>query len=54
MKAKNSLQKFTETKINEVLNLEQITPKDLEQLSEKDYTDLMVIITERFNKLKGM
>jgi hypothetical protein len=53
MKAKKSLQKFTETKINEVLTLEKITPKDLKQLSVKDYNDLMVIITDRFNKLKG-
>ena len=53
MKAKKSLQKFTETKINKVLNLEQITPKDLEQLSEKENARLMEIFTETFNKLTG-
>jgi len=53
MKPKKSLQKFTETKINKILSLEQITPKDLEQLSEKESTRLMEILTERFNKLKG-
>lgn len=55
MKAKKGLQKFTktETKINQILSLEQITPKDLEPLSEKESTRLMEILTERFNKLKG-
>lgn len=55
MKAKKGLQKFTktETKINKILSLEQITPKDLEHLSEKENTRLMEILTERFNKLKG-
>ena len=55
MKAKKGLQKFTETetKINKILSLEQITPKDLEPLSEKESTRLMEILTERFNKLKG-
>ena len=40
MKAKKGLQKFTktETKINQILSLEQITPKDLEPLSEKEST----------------
>ena len=53
MKAKKSLQKFTETKINKVLSLEQITPKDLEQLSEKENARLIEIFTETFNKLTG-
>lgn len=53
MKPKKSLQKFTETKINKILSLERITPKDLEQLSEKESTRLMEILNERFNKLKG-
>lgn len=52
---KEGLQKFTETetKINKILSLEQITAKDLEHLSEKENTRLMEILTERFNKLKG-
>lgn len=55
MNAKKSLQKFTETdtKINKVLSLEQITPSDLEPLSKAENTRLEEIITERFNKLKG-
>ena len=55
MKAKKGLQKFTktETKINQILSLEQITPKDLEPLSEKESTRLMEILTDRFNMLKG-
>lgn len=55
MKAKKGLQKFTktETKINQILSLEHITPKDLEPLSEKENARLMEILTERFNKLKG-
>lgn len=55
MKAKKGLQKFTktDTKINQILSLEQITPKDLEPLSEKESTRLMEILTERFNELKG-
>lgn len=55
MKAKKGLQKFTktETKINQILSLEQITPKDLEPLSEKENIRLMEILTERFNVLKG-
>ena len=55
MNTKKGLQKFTETetKINKILSLEQITAKDLEHLSEKENTRLMEILTERFNKLKG-
>lgn len=55
MKAEKGLQKFTktETKINQILSLEQITPKDLGPLSEKENIRLMEILTERFNVLKG-
>lgn len=55
MKPKKSLQKFTdsETKINDVLTLEQITPTEFEQLSRPEKDRLMEILTERFNKLKG-
>lgn len=56
MKSKKSLQKLTETesKINKVLLLEQITPSDLEPLSETEQDRLMGILTEKFNKLKGI
>jgi hypothetical protein len=55
MKTKKGLQKFTEieTKINKILSLEQITPKDIEPLNEKESTCLMGVITEKFNNLKG-
>lgn len=55
MRAKKSLQKFTETetKINKILSLEQITEKDLESLSEAESSRLMEILTENFNQLKG-
>lgn len=55
MKAKKSLQKFTETetKINTILALEQITPKDLEPLNKAEISRLSEILNERFNKLKG-
>lgn len=53
MKPKKSLQKLTETKINKVLSLAQITPKDLEQLSEAESDRLMEILTEKYSKLKG-
>jgi len=55
MNTKKNLQKFTdsEAKINKVLSLEQITPKDLEPLNEAESNRLMEILTERFNKLKG-
>jgi len=55
MKPKKSLQKFTESeeKINRVLSLEQITPKDLEHLNEAESSSLMEILTEKFNALKG-
>lgn len=55
MKPKKSLQKVTETdtKINNILSLEQITPSDIEPLSEAESTRLMKILTKRFNKLKG-
>lgn len=56
MKAKQKgLQKFTETetKINKMLFLEQITPSDLEPLSEHEKDRLMVVLTEKFKELKG-
>lgn len=53
MKPKKSLQKLTQTKIDKVLSLAQITPKDLEQLSEAENSRLMEILTEKFSKLKG-
>lgn len=53
MKSKKGLQKFTETKINKVLSLAQITHKNLEHLSESENNRLMKIITEKFNSLKG-
>jgi hypothetical protein len=55
MKTKKSLQKFTETeaKINKVLSLEQITPSDIVTFNEAESTQLMEILTERFNNLKG-
>ena len=56
MKAKKQgLQKFTETesKINKLLTLEQITPSDLKPLSELEKDRLMEVLTEKFNKLKG-
>jgi hypothetical protein len=56
MKPKKSLQKFTETenKINKILSLEQITPKDIEQLSKAENTRFFEILTEKFNKLTGV
>lgn len=56
MKAKKSLQKFTDTeaKINKVLSLEQITVKDLEPFSETERIRLFEIITKKFNELKGV
>jgi hypothetical protein len=55
MSSKKSLQKFTETelKINNILSLKQITPSDLEALSEAESDLLMGILTKRFNELKG-
>lgn len=56
MKAKKSLQKFTDTeaKINNVLSLEQITVKDLEQFSETEKIRLYGIIAKKWNELKGV
>jgi hypothetical protein len=55
MKPQKSLQKFTETeaKINKILLLEKITPKDIEILNESESSSLMGILTEKFNNLKG-
>ena len=54
-KEKKSLQKFTEseTKINDILELNQITHEDLKRLTESEESELMAIITQRFNSLKG-
>lgn len=56
MKPKKDLQKFTESeaKIQKLLSLEQITPSDYELLSEPERDRLMEILTEEFNKLKGI
>ena len=56
MKSKNSLQKFTEmeSKISEMLSLDQITPNDTEDLNESEEQRLSDILTEKFNNLKGI
>ncbi|HUS86208.1 MAG TPA: hypothetical protein VMW76_03125 [Bacteroidales bacterium] len=56
MKAKQKgLQKFTETenKIVKILALEQITPSDLESLSNPEKDRLNAVLTEKFKELKG-
>jgi predicted transcriptional regulator len=55
MKPRKTLQKFTdsEARINKVLSIEQITPKDLEPLSDTEKSRLMEILTEQINELKG-
>ena len=55
MKPKKDLQKFTksEIRINKILSIEQITPNDLDLLNEPERKQLMKILTERFNVLKG-
>lgn len=55
MSAKKSCQKLTqsEVKINNILSLKQITPSDLEILSEAESDLLMGILTKKFNELKG-
>lgn len=55
MKAKKGLQKFTESeaKIREILSLEQITPGDLELLSESESDQLFVAIADQYNALTG-
>lgn len=56
MKGKEkSLQKFTiaESKINDLLELEQIAPKDIESLTEVEKSQFFVLITEKFKGLKG-
>ena len=57
MKAsKKGLQKFTETeaKIVKILSLEQITPSDLEPLSEPETARLNAVLTEKINNLEGI
>lgn len=55
MKAKKSLQRFTESelKINEILSHEQITPIDLLTLTETERDRIKKILSEKFNNLKG-
>lgn len=43
----------SEVKINNILSLKQITPSDLEALSEAESDLLMGILTKKFNELKG-
>lgn len=56
MKSKKGLQKLTETedKITQLLNLEQVTPKDFDELSDLEKDRFVEILTERFNNLKGV
>jgi len=50
-----SLQRFTETetKINEILSLKQITVDDIELLDTDGYNGLFRVIAEKINKLSG-
>ena len=50
---KKNLQKLTDEKINNILKLSRITPKDVEPLSDHETSKLMQIITEKFNSLIG-
>ena len=57
MKSTNKgLQKFTkmETKLNEILSLEIITPSDTEHLSKVETTRLSELLTEKFRQLNGV
>lgn len=56
MQSKKSLQTFTEieTKIYNLLSLEQVTPNDVKPLSEPERTRLMEVLTEKFNTLNGV
>lgn len=55
MNKKKSLQKFTETeaKVNNILSLEQVTFKDIDNLNDVERRRLLEIINEKCNKLKG-
>lgn len=50
---KKNLQKLTDEKINNILKLSRITPKDVEPLSDHETSKLMQVITEKFNSLIG-
>lgn len=54
-KKSKGLQKLTinQTKINKVLALNQITPDELNELTDPEKDRLMEILTEQFNQLKG-
>jgi hypothetical protein len=56
MKNKMTLQKFTDsnTKIKNVLTLEQIKPSDLEQLSDDEKALFYKTLTDSFNGLTGI
>jgi hypothetical protein len=55
MKAKKSLQKFTESemKVNKILELEIITRDDIKPLNPAELKYLSEVITEKFNRIKG-
>lgn len=50
---KKNLQKLTDEKIIDILNLSRITPKDIEPLTDTEASKLMQVITEKFNSLIG-
>jgi len=50
---KKNLQKLTHEKINDILKLSRITPKELEQLNENEKSELLEVLNEKFNSLKG-
>jgi hypothetical protein len=55
MKTKDEgLQKLTNENINRVLNLNQITPDDLDKLNKSEQDKVMEILTERLNNTKGI
>lgn len=50
---KKGLQKFTESKIDELMKLEQITAEDLLKLNSEERDQFNTIITEKLNTLKN-
>ena len=50
---KNNLQKLTDKKIKDILELSLITPKDLLIFSEIEKSELLQVINEKFNSLTG-
>jgi hypothetical protein len=54
VKKQTSLQKFTETKINNLFKLEQITFDELKKLTKEEFNRFMIIYTEKMNTLKGL